>query len=280
MRARRVARPALVPEPPPGYAPPVTDAPAPGIQVRPPPRGTVRVVSSLIALVLAPLSWFWSIDDAVLRASGIAVWMLFAAALFLSLSAAWRDRRGWVRGVAVFELAVVGTSVWAFFGLASLPEGAPPAQAPDFTLPDQDGRPVTLSEELARGPVLLVFYRGHWCPTCRSELRGLVEADAAMKVQGGTLLAISADELEDLASLRTELELPFRLLSAAGLPTLADYGLEHAEGGPNGETIAVPAELLVGQDGRIGWRHVAERIQDRATPRQVLAAIARLPAVR
>lgn len=258
----------------------MTVAPAAAPRVRPPPRGTVRVVFSLVALVLAPVSWFWSIDDAELRATGMAVWMLYASALFLALTAAWRDRRRWVRGVAAFEVLVVSASVWAFFGLAGLPAAAPPSRAPDFTLPDQDGRPVTLAEELARGPVLLVFYRGHWCPTCRSELRGLTEADTALRARGGTLLAISADELEDLARLRTELELPFRLLSAAGLPTLADYGLEHPGGGPDGETIAVPAELLVGQDGRIGWRHVAQRIQDRATPEQVLAAIARLPAVR
>ncbi len=34
--------------------------------------------------------------------------------------------------------------------------------APPFSLPAQDGRTVTLADEVARGPVALVFYRGYW----------------------------------------------------------------------------------------------------------------------
>jgi len=120
------------------------------------------VVASLVALLLAPFTWWWSIDDPFLRASGATAWMMLAAALFLSLSAAWTDPRRWVRVVAGLELGCAALFLWAFFGFARLPAAAVPARAPDFTLPDQDGRPVTLSAELARGPVLLVFFRGHW----------------------------------------------------------------------------------------------------------------------
>jgi thiol:disulfide interchange protein len=132
------------------------------LPVLPAPRRTVRVVFSLVALVLAPFSWWWSIDDPALRASGLTAWMMLASALFLSLSAAWRDRRPWVVGVAVLELCLLGLALWAFFVGARLPGSEPPQRAPDFTLPDQEGRPVTLARELERGPVLLVFYRGHW----------------------------------------------------------------------------------------------------------------------
>jgi len=44
----------------------------------------------------------------------------------------------------------------------ALKEGA---QAPDFTLPDALGNPVTLSHLLRQGPVVISFYRGAWCPT-------------------------------------------------------------------------------------------------------------------
>lgn len=88
--------------------------------------------------------------------------MMLASALFLALSAAWKDRRIWVRIVTGLELACAAFFVWAFFVFARLPAVTPPRGAPDFTLPDQDGRPVTLSAELAKGPVLLVFFRGHW----------------------------------------------------------------------------------------------------------------------
>lgn len=132
------------------------------IPARPAPRRTVRVVFSLVALALAPLSWMWTIDNPALRATGATAWMMLASALFLSLTAAWKDRRWWVQGVALLELGTVGLSLWLFFGLARLPAGRLPERAVDFTLPDQEGRPVTLSKELAQGPVLLVFFRGHW----------------------------------------------------------------------------------------------------------------------
>jgi hypothetical protein len=141
----------------------VSSPPAPQyVLVRRKPSGTVRVVFSLVALVLAPLSWWWSIDDPVLRSTGLTAWMMLASALFLSVSAALRDKRTWVRAVAAGEVGVVALALWAFFGFARLPGGNVPATLADFTLLDHTGTPVTLSSELAEGPVLLVFYRGHW----------------------------------------------------------------------------------------------------------------------
>ena len=125
-------------------------------------RHTLRVILSLVALVLAPLSWAWTLDRPFLRSTGLTAWILIAIALVLALSAARRDRRPWVRANAGFQLAAFAFSCWAFFGLARLPATRVPERAPDFTLPDQDGRPVTLSIELQEGQVLLVFFRGHW----------------------------------------------------------------------------------------------------------------------
>jgi peroxiredoxin len=84
------------------------------------------------------------------------------------------------------------------------------------------------------------------------------------------------DEVADSKRLCEEEELPFRVLSARGIPVLADYGLEHPGAGPGGETIAVPAQLLVARDGRIVWQHVARRIPDRAAPAETLEAVRQL----
>src|ERR1700733_15046086 len=48
--------------------------------------------------------------------------------------------------------------------------------APDFTLPDATGTPVTLSDRLRDGPVVLIFYRGGWCPYCNLQLRAYQHA--------------------------------------------------------------------------------------------------------
>jgi peroxiredoxin len=99
-----------------------------------------------------------------------------------------------------------------------------------------------------------------------------------MKRRGGGVLAISVDEVGDSKRLSEEERLPFRVLSAREIPVLSDYGLEHAGAGPDGETIAVPAQVLVAGDGRVVWSHVARRIPDRASPAETLAALHRLDA--
>jgi len=70
--------------------------------------------------------------------------------------------------------------------------------------------------------------------------------------------------------------LPFRILSDASRDVIRRYGLLHAGGGPGGTDIAVPAQFLLRPDGTIAWRHVSDRIQDRAEPAETLAAIAAL----
>ena len=84
----------------------------------------------------------------------------------LGILGAVRIRRRWPSILAVGESLMTLFFVGALFGLLRLPPApeAPPAlaAAPDFTLPDQDGNPVTLSSFRGRGPVLLVFYRGFW----------------------------------------------------------------------------------------------------------------------
>ena len=81
------------------------------------------------------------------------------------LIAAMRDRRVWVRVVCGINIVLLLLFTVMFYGLARLP-AAPKFTdleiAPDFTLIDHTGQPLTLSEARAAGPVLLVFYRGHW----------------------------------------------------------------------------------------------------------------------
>jgi len=76
--------------------------------------------------------------------------------------------------------------------------------------------------------------------------------------------------------LKNELELDFALLSDADARVTTLYGLAHPAGGPGGETIALPSEILVRADGTIAWQHVASRIQERAAPETILAELERL----
>ena len=97
-----------------------------------------------------------------------------------------------------------------------------------------------------------------------------------MREKGGSLLAISVDPPEDSLRVVEQEHLPFPILSDAARQVVKSYGLLHAGGGLDGEDIAIPAQLLLERDGRIVWRHVARRIQDRAYPAETLAPIGRL----
>jgi len=64
-------------------------------------------------------------------------------------------------------------------------------KAPPFALEDPDGRTVSLVDLLSKGPVVLSFYRGVWCPYCNLELQALEEARSEIAVRGAQLVAIS-----------------------------------------------------------------------------------------
>jgi thiol-disulfide isomerase/thioredoxin len=63
--------------------------------------------------------------------------------------------------------------------------------APEFTLNDPDGKPVSSVELLKQGPLVISFYRGVWCPYCNLELTALEEALPSFKAEGANLVAIS-----------------------------------------------------------------------------------------
>jgi thioredoxin-dependent peroxiredoxin len=85
--------------------------------------------------------------------------------------------------------------------------------APGFTLPDEDGRPVTLSTLLSAGPVLLVFYPRDFSPMCTRQLAMFRDRYTELAAAGVVVLGISTDELESHRRFRQSLELPFRLLA-------------------------------------------------------------------
>ena len=71
-------------------------------------------------------------------------------------------------------------------------ENAPrPGEAmPPFVLPDETGRLVSLNSLIERGPVAVMFYRGHWCPYCRLNVRAVIQAQGRITALGAQTVAI------------------------------------------------------------------------------------------
>src|SRR3712207_2216904 len=70
---------------------------------------------------------------------------------------------------------------------------------PDFTLPDSTGRTVTSDGLLDKGPLVLAFFRGPWCPYCSLTLTALEEIRPSIEELGATLVGVSPVKPEELA---------------------------------------------------------------------------------
>lgn len=105
-----------------------------------------------------------------------------------------------------------------------------------------------------------------------SELRGLGAIHRQLAGAGVQLVAVWVDPPEKSRQAIAQHDLPFSILSDTEAKVIRQYGLLHADGSPFGGDIAVPAQVLIDQDGAIIWRRMANRITDRPDPEQVLAA--------
>jgi len=168
------------------------------------------------------------------------------------------------------------------------------AAFPDFVLPSAEGRLVALGEQLARGPVVLIFFRGEWCPWCRATLQALAEALPRIQAAGATLLALTPETGGLAATLKRDFgqglevlaDVDFGVGLAAGvvfkIPKLYRARLEGAghnfalRHGNAAWCLPVPASFIIRPDGVVAWRFVDVDFTHRAEPEDIIAALGRL----
>jgi peroxiredoxin/transcription elongation GreA/GreB family factor len=97
--------------------------------------------------------------------------------------------------------------------------------APDFALPDTHGHVLALKTLLDRGPVVISFYRGGWCPFCNLELRGLQHVLPEIVQVGASLVAISPQLPDNSLSTEEKNQLTFPVLSDVGNIVAKDFGI-------------------------------------------------------
>jgi peroxiredoxin len=162
------------------------------------------------------------------------------------------------------------------------------AQAPDFTLANQIGRRVTLSEETAKGPVILTFYRGEWCPFCNLELRAYQRILGGIHAAGAQLLAVSPQTPDHSLSVQEKNELSFHVLSDPRNQVAEKYRLKFKlpddlhdiyrslgfaldrYNGDNSWELPVPATYVIDQQGIIRFANVDPDYRTRTEPGEVL----------
>lgn len=108
---------------------------------------------------------------------------------------------------------------------------------------------------------------------CRTELRGFEAINDELAAMGVTLVAISVDSPERSREVVERDGLAFSILADERFDVIEPLGLVHRGGGPGGSNIAIPAHVLVDADGRVLWKYVSDRVQNRLAPRDVLGHV-------
>jgi len=101
----------------------------------------------------------------------------------------------------------------------------PGDSAPNFTLTNTDGRQRRLSEMLRRGPVLLMFYHGYWCPHCHRQLSAIEEQADEIRKAGVAILAVSPQTPDYSLATREAAGLTFDILSDVGNQVAHKFGV-------------------------------------------------------
>jgi peroxiredoxin len=163
-----------------------------------------------------------------------------------------------------------------------------------FALPDSQGRYVSSPELLERGPLVVSFYRGGWCPYCVTEMTAWAEAAPAVRDLGASFVAVTGETGGEAEALRRRLDLDGQILVDVdqGLAlqlglvvrvtdevrkAYLDFGLDLAKRyGSDAWFIPVPATYVIDRQGVVRFAEADVDFRHRAEPEAVLAVLREL----
>lgn len=168
----------------------------------------------------------------------------------------------------------------------------PGVEAPQFRATDMHGNTFNLQQALEESPVVIIFYRGHWCPVCNKHLGALQDSLQLMQNMGAKVIAVSPEKPELLAKTSDKTGADFTLLYDE------DYRISHAfdvtftPGGmdrtmyntflganlkqahsDDSQRLPVPATFVIGKDGKVAWRHFDPDYKKRSTINEILEVL-------
>ena len=160
--------------------------------------------------------------------------------------------------------------------------------APEFTAKDQDGKTISLKQALKKGPVVMLFYRGQWCPFCNKQLSHFSDSLPMLTAKGATILAIAPETAENVKKTVEKTKSSFPVLEDAGLAIMKSYKVNFAvdemtvtkykgygidfdvANGSNGANLPVPATYIIGKDGIIKYVFFNTDYRKRASVQDIL----------
>jgi arsenic resistance protein ArsH len=171
--------------------------------------------------------------------------------------------------------------------------------SPLFKLPNQIGEVVTLSELIDKGPVVVTFYRGSWCPYCNLQLRALELVLPEIKALGAQLVAISPQAPDNSLSDEDISKMSFTVLSDQDSIIANKFGIawnipdilkEHMKvdreldlgviNNDEGNALPIPATFIISRKGEIMWRFIDVDYRNRSEPSDIIKALKELSKIK
>ncbi len=168
-------------------------------------------------------------------------------------------------------------------------------KAPDFTLKNAMGKSITLADELKKGPVVLTWYRGGWCPYCNIAMAAMQKELPAIKMAGASLIALTPELPDKTLTTKEKNGLKFEVLTDLNHQVARTYGLlfkltpeveKHYENFFNLEnfngkdatknTLPLAATYIIGHDQKILWAFLHHDYRMRAEPKDIVKFLAHL----
>ncbi len=186
-------------------------------------------------------------------------------------------------------------SICLLFSMVATAQNSPKGlllneQAPDFSSSDQYGKPISLSNELKKGAVVLVFYRGQWCPYCNKALKQLEDSLSFIKEKGASVITITPEKPAYINQTISKTKASYSILHDEGLSIMKKYdvvfqvddktieaykkyGIRFTEvnGESNGANLPVPAVYVINKQGKIVYRYFDKDYRKRSSIREILA---------
>ncbi len=144
--------------------------------------------------------------------------------------------------------------------------------APDFALPDHRGGTYRLSDRSGSGPLVLVFFRGHWCPYCRRYLTKLRDRHTEFVELGAEVVAVSPENSDLSRRFADELTLPFPLLSDTEGRVIDAFGVRNSFSSAR-TLLPHPAVIILSPDRQVLFRSIDRNYKKRTTLRTILAVL-------
>lgn len=164
-------------------------------------------------------------------------------------------------------------------------------KAPEFAGKDQAGKSISLSSTLKKSKVVLVFYRGEWCPFCNRELKSMEDSLRFITEKGATIIAISPEKAENIDKTIQKTKASYSVLHDENLKIMKSYDVSfqvdsmtvkkykgygidfNNVNGENGANLPVPAIYIIDKSGKITYRYFDADYRKRPTVKELLAKL-------